>query len=191
MKLQVQLLREGYDAVFLAEYKNGKFHRVTHIRGKFNKEQFMQLMKVIPMVEKHIPIFRKYWQGKIDYKEIIKTGTLYTQMIAAYSKFYELETEIKPVIDGVAGKAMKQLITKLKVQTPDEDEVLAAFQVVLDNWSTLPDFYQNQRELRQINSNINILLNHVKNGKSKANTAQDIAKAYTSGNQSREVQRGD
>ena len=186
MKLQVQLLKEGYDAVFLAEYKNGKFHRVTHIRGNFNKDQFIQLMKIVPMTASHFPIFRKYWQGKVDYKEIVNSGTLYSKMMETYASFYEQETGIKAVIDGVAGRAMKQLITKLKVQTPDEDEVLAAFQVVLDNWGILPDFYQNQRELRQINSNINILLNHVKNGKSNSKTsAQDVSAAYEASNKGR------
>jgi len=166
MKLQLQLQKEGFDAVFLAEYKNGKFHKVTHIRGKFNKDQFIQLMKVVPMVEKHLPIFRKYWSGKIEYKELVKSKSLYTMMIDAYAYFYETETKLKPVIDGVAGRAMKQLITKLKTQTPDEDEVLAVFQTLLDRWCDVPEFYQNQMELRQINSNINILLKALKNGKS-------------------------
>lgn len=185
MKLQIQLLREGFDAVFLAEYKSGKFHRLTHMRGKYNKAQFDQLMKVVPGHEKHIAIYRKYWSNKIEYKELIKDKTLFTKMMDAYTHFYEQETSIKPVIDGVAGKSMKQLITKLKVQTPDEDEVLAVFTMVLDNWRTVPEFYQNQKELRQINSNINILLNHVKNGKSTTKTsAQDLSAAYQASNKS-------
>lgn len=166
MKLQVTILKEGFDAVFVVQYKAGRFWKLTHMRGKYSEDQHNALMKVIPNHTKKIEAYRKYWVDKIEYQEVLEdTQSLFKQMMQVYHNFYVLQTEIEPIIDGVAGKSLKQIITKLRKQAADDQEVLVLFTLIFDNWCDVPDFYANQMELRQINSNINIILNAIKNGK--------------------------
>lgn len=181
MKIKVHIIKA--DAVYIAHYKSTKFKKLEHKRGNVSKTQFTQLMKVIPPSTEMIDTYRRYWADKINYEEVVNSSqSLFKQMMDVYFRWYQTETELDPKIDGVAGKNMKSIIAHLRKQCAEDQEVLTVFQQLLDRWCDVPDFYREQMELRQINSNINILLKAVKNGKSDskskaANVSDDFRKS--------------
>jgi hypothetical protein len=122
---------------------------------------------VVPMLEKDIPAINEAFSERVHYEPLDAATTpenLFKEMMASYFSFYEDKTTLKPRINATEGQAMKAIIKHLTTLSPSPEEVLAMWQQLLSNWSTLPIFYLSQMELRQINSNINILLNHLKNG---------------------------
>jgi len=181
MKIKMNIIKG--DSVFLIHYKSNKFKKLEHKRGEVSKTQFSQLMRIVPPSPKMIDTYRRYFTGKVNYEEIVTISeSLFKQMIDVYFRWYEIETGISPKIDGVAGKAMNSMIAHLRKQCADDQEVLTVFQQLLDRWCDVPEFYKNQMELRQINSNINILLKELKNGKSDSkskatNVSDDFRKS--------------
>ena len=67
-------------------------------------------------------------------------------------------------IDASDGKAMKEIISYLKSQADDGQE-LDAWKFILGNWDRLDKFLQNQIKIRQINSNLINILNQFRNAK--------------------------
>lgn len=182
--MKLQLTIQKTDAVFQVTYKAKRFSQLKHIRGKYTNDQFPHLMKLVPPNIDKLEAFKNHWKGKVEYQlNETKSETLFTHLMQEYFNFYFLRTELDPIIDGTAGKALNQIITKLRNQAADDEEVKALFTLMLQNWDDIPKFYRDQLELRQINSNINIILNAIKNGTSNSKTrAEDLSDAYQSSN---------
>ena len=102
---------------------------------------------------------------------------LYVNCMAVYDGFIKQYTGLPPKIDGAQGKALKSIIVYLKTVAKVKDindsevAVVNAFDYVFANWDKLDSFYQSQTKLTQINSNLQILLQQLRNGNSKAKHA--------------------
>jgi len=98
-----------------------------------------------------------------DHKPDHKPNTLFTQLIAEYHNFIISKIGVPPKINGVEGKAAKQILAYLSKIT---EEPIVAWKFVLDHWDRVEPFLNNQIKLTQINSNLMNILNQIKNGKS-------------------------
>ena len=185
MKVTMYVLKNEATGVYILTYKtSGKFHRLEHQRGKISEKQFKALMQVVPPELQELEQYVKDFP-QVTYevqKQTSGTKSLFKTLLDKYHLWYQQRTGIAPRIDGVTGASLNKIIAWLRQQSVDDAEVEQSFQLILDNWSNLPDFYQKQIELRQINSNLNIILNHVKNGKSdskshSASIADDFRKS--------------
>ncbi len=110
--------------------------------------------------------------------------------------FKERNDGVPPKIDGIEGKATKQLVkyfesvSKSKagdtVLLPQEvqKQVCEMFMYILNRWSSLEPFLQKQTKLAQINSNITNIINFLKNGhktQSAHQRKQDRESVYREG----------
>lgn len=90
--------------------------------------------------------------------------------------FKDRNDGVPPKMDGVEGKATKQLVAYFETVARSKagDEVLLPqevqtsvcnmFSYILNKWPSLEPFLQKQTKLSQINSNITNIINYIKNG---------------------------
>jgi len=96
-------------------------------------------------------------------------------MLEVYNEFCLTRTGVGAKLDALQGKSMTSICSFLKTQvkaknsdlTDDEIEqnVILSWQIILDNWVNISEFYQNQVKLNQINSNLPNILSELKNKK--------------------------
>ena len=91
----------------------------------------------------------------------METDPLYSQFIEVYYNWIKDQVGVPPKINGMEGKAAKQILTYLRKITEDP---LAAWIFVLNNFERVENFLQKQIKLSQINSNLINILNQIKNG---------------------------
>ena len=164
-------------SVFIVSYKNGQFARVDYKSGGLSEKHFKYLTQVIPIMEKDINSIMKMYDNRVVFEKLSDSNkdSLFAKAMRIYCAFYEEETELKPRIDGIEGKALKSIVAHLVDVCVHDDEASVVWAQLLHNWNILPDFYKNQRLLRQINHNLPILLTHLKDAanKNKQNSDAD------------------
>lgn len=112
-------------------------------------------------------------EGNID------SGSIYKKAVEIYFNFYRELNEVDPKFDGADGKALKSMIAyftknhKEKVKNGKsgetlEESVLKSLKYIFDNWDVQVDFIRNQTRMININSNLNNIINKLKNAKSKS-----------------------
>ncbi len=154
------------DACFKLTYTNGRFKKLEGKRQKMPEDKRAVLMKLVPLKESDL---KEIAYSNVTIDKLENNASLYTQMLAEYSEFYIGRYEIAHNMNSIEGKALKSIITALKKQCSTDDETFALWKQILRSWNSLEPFYQKQTELRQINSNLNIILKELKNV-SKTNT---------------------
>lgn len=177
MKLTIHITSKGSDAVFIATYQGKLLKRLERKRGTLSAPQWDALMKIVPSSPEQIDDYVNRYSN-VRYERAEQTNqSLFSTLLDIYATWYQSQTGISPRINGITGMHLNQMIDFLKKQSADDNEVKIIFESIFNNWHLLPDFYQKQIELRQINSNINIILNFLKNGnsdsKNKANSISD------------------
>ena len=160
---------KGSNARFVVSYRGGKFYKLEAKNGKLKEQkQWNGLMSIIPKKEADIQnINKQYNKRGIEYTLMVKEApkTLYAKFMNTYFHFHETQAEVKPRINVVEGKALKCIISYLQSICGDDLEALGTWEVILSNWHKLEIFYAKQMELRQINSNIGIIIRQIKDGK--------------------------
>lgn len=183
-KWRLHFFSKGADAVYQITYKSGRFKRLDHIRGRLAPGQYEKLMITVPQLEAAIELFKKEYQGRIEYQAITEAKkSVFSTLLDKYVIWYQEQNNLRPKIDGVAGRHLKQIITYLKSQSASDDELVAVWDLILNKWNELDDFYKNQTELRQINTNLNIILTQIKNGntaRKSTHTATNVANDFRS-----------
>ena len=152
-------------------YKNGKMSTLTHVRGALPQNWYDHLLKLVPQAEIDISdlVAKHCDDGNISWKLITQSNkTLFTRCMIEYQLWYEEKTSMPPKIDGISGNALKAIIAHLTKQSTNEEEAYQLWLHILNSWHLVAEFYRQQKELRQINSNINTILNHIKNGKEES-----------------------
>ena len=157
--------------------------------------------KAIPSLPKIEPI--EEVEVETNEEPIIKTtktrkkkdsSKLYPSMIESYNQFCMKKTSMGAKIDAHQGKSMKRIIeflggqVKLKLETENtlvtqealENQVLIAWQYILDNWDKITGYYSEQIKLNQIDSNLPNLLMQLKNYQknTKKNRDEKFASNY-------------
>ncbi len=160
---------KGSNARFVVSYRSGKFHKLESKNGRLKEQkQWNGLMSIIPKKEADIEnINTQYHERGVRYTLMLKEApkTLYAKFMDAYFLFYETQSEVKPRINAVEGKALKSIISHLQSICGDDLEALGTWEVILSNWNKIEAYYAKQMELRQINSNIDRIIRQIKDGK--------------------------
>ena len=116
-------------------------------------------------------------------------GKLYAAMVELYFDWFKGLSGVKPNFNAAEGSAMKKIMNYFRSLNKENkkdydgsefEEVTNMFSFILNSWSMLDDFYQKQTKVVQINSNLQNIINDIKNGhkrKSKSNTKDKSANA--------------
>lgn len=93
--------------------------------------------------------------------------SLYNNFIASYDSFCKKRLSVGAKVDGAQGKALNSIISYLKTQVKDKNNLdvgaHGAWCYILNNWDCLEPFVASQIKLTQINSNILLIINQLKN----------------------------
>jgi len=163
---------DGADAEFKLSYKNGKFQKMEAKKQKLLGNQRLKLFQLVPLNESDLQL--KEYLG-VEISSLEKKQSPFSLFLNHYTDWYFKKTGINHIMNGIEGNALKSIITNL--QEVDENAAYILWSQILSNWQNLEAFYRKQMELRQINSNINIILRQLKNGNSEnraANNANDL-----------------
>ena len=168
------------NSVFIVSYKNGQFARLDYKSGGLSESHFKYLTQVIPPKEDDINKVMEDYENRVKYEKLSNdVDSVFAKCMNSYCHFYESQTDLKPRIDGIEGAALKKIINHINTLTSSEEESVLTWSQLLSNWNKQDDFYRKQLLLRQINSNLPILLNKVKQhatGKTQANRDADDAR---------------
>ena len=87
-----------------------------------------------------------------------------------YFNWFEKLSGVKPKFDAIDGASLKKIISYFKSihrdandQTDEFEEVTKMFSIIFLKWETIDPFYQKQTKLNQINSNLQNIINDIKN----------------------------
>lgn len=117
-------------------------------------------------------------------------GGLYAKMIDIYFDWFKSYSGVKPKFTAIDGLAMKRIIIYFKMLNKEnkgegEDEfteVTNMFSFIFAKWDLVEPFHQKQTKLNQIESNLQNIINDIKNGhKRKSNTKDKSESARQSG----------
>ncbi|MGQ1889151.1 hypothetical protein ACT29H_01785 [Thermophagus sp. OGC60D27] len=158
----------------IVSYSRGKLKRIEVKKGTLDLEE---LATIVPEKESHIP---EKWFKKIEQKP--KDG-FFKPAQKAWMEFYHSQTGLDYRFMGADGKALKDIGQYLKGLTGSEDEALDAWKFILHRWNRLEDFYQRNMDLRFVNSQLNKIVNQLKNGTNTGktaarNTADDLRRRF-------------
>lgn len=82
----------------------------------------------------------------------------YQDFINTYCDFYKSQTGINPEIKSMDGAALKKIIKYFRKEAKGDHKPIDGFRYIFANWSELEVFHQQQINLTQIYSNINIII---------------------------------
>lgn len=108
---------------------------------------------------------------KARLKNIDKTAptpAIYVSAVAEYKAFLS-GRNIPLIMDGRQGKALKQIIAKLKGVSVDksDDGALKSWKFILEHWNLVGDFTGRQIKLSDIDRNLLEILDKIRNGANK------------------------
>jgi len=172
---------KGSKADFKLKYKNGLFHSIQQINGKLLQDQHEKLMILAPQLEPAIHVLELDYRGRVVWEKVERELSLHQQFISEYCTWYEGKFQIRPIIKALDGATIKWLITNIGTLTTSDTETLSVWQLILNNWEQLDDWYQQQTDLLQIKKNLNIILKQLKHGKSSeqgTRAANNVANDY-------------
>jgi len=161
------------DAVFEITYSGGRFKKIEHKTGKLTKQILHERLLILaPQLEAVIPLLEVDFKDRPVKWEMISKGSqsVIKQLTDEYYKWYQDRNDIPPKLDGTEVKAMKLIHAYLLKLSTDDGEAVAVFNSLLSHWDKFPEFYRQQMNLRQINSNLNTLLRLLKNGDKHSTT---------------------
>ena len=175
---------------FKLTYRDGKFRKFEHLRGNYSQEVSNAIGKLFPKFESGLDSYIAKYVGKVVYKaEVVKPKTIFTQFKNVWWEFFlKIPPNIEPKFDNTEGAALKKIIAYLvKIKKGDEEQALVEWQLILDNWNELPEFYQKKIDLKKINSSFNVIIRELTDSISKKRgishfesrkRANDIADQY-------------
>lgn len=95
----------------------------------------------------------------------------YSNCIKIYDEFIQLRTSAPARIDGLIGRSMNEIIhqlAKYQAVVDKKKTVAELLKYIFDHFSDWSAFHQTQIKLNQINSNLENIINSIKNGKPKS-----------------------
>ncbi|TNE29186.1 MAG: hypothetical protein EP346_06910 [Bacteroidetes bacterium] len=182
-KYSIEILKHNVRLV--ATYKTGHLKRIEITRGKFDPVWFARLSEAIPVHETSMDKLIELWSGKLTYELITpskSSPTLFKRFNDAWFDFYMDLIGARPKFSGADGNALKSIIKYLKEECSSEDEALATWNQILQNWHKLDAFTQKKTELIYINSHLNSIIAQLKNGFTSREKAASAADSLRRGN---------
>jgi hypothetical protein len=129
-------------------------------RGEDTREMKAILASLAKLSDPHV--------GTADQME----GSIHKQCIDLYHKFLE-RYGIPLIMDSREGKAMKEIIMKLKQASTQKNNegILQSWKFILKHWERVGPFIGGQKKLSSINKNLLEILDKIRNGSGKTSTA--------------------
>ncbi|OBX17817.1 MULTISPECIES: hypothetical protein [Bizionia] len=144
-------------------YRDNKFRKLEHLRGKIDDAMLRQLGRIIPRLEASMESFKTHFEAKVSYTKIETEKSTYTLFLDEWTAFFEQLTGLPPKFTGADGNSLKSIITYLKkLSAGSEPEALALWKIILSKWHTIKEFHQQNTDLKYINSKLNIILHEIK-----------------------------
>lgn len=95
---------------------------------------------------------------------------IYKKCTEIYFEWFEKLSGVKPKFDAIDGASLKKIISYFKSihhdandGTDEFQEVTKMFYFIFQKWDLIDPFYQKQTKLNQINSNLQNIINDIKN----------------------------
>lgn len=114
---------------------------------------------------------------------------LFTACMGIYSQWFENKFSIAPKIDGLQGKALKEILKYLSdivrknndgIEEHElENKLKTNWQGILENWDLLEEFHQKQTKLNQISSNIQNIIVQIKKARNGTSNQTGTKKTGT------------
>lgn len=161
--IHYQITLQRADVVLKLSYRYGTFQRLERVRGKLTDEVLTHIGKLIPLREKNIPEHFENFQNVTVTALKAKPKTQFAKFNAVWFAFYEKFAGIPPKFTGADGRHLKQIITYLEQLEGDPNRALATWNAILTNWHTLGEFHRKNTDLKYINSQLNKIINELKN----------------------------
>ncbi|MFW6370973.1 MAG: hypothetical protein ACOC10_07200 [Bacteroidota bacterium] len=151
---------------FMIAYSRGKLKSITRKAGTLDLEL---LAERVPQLEDDIRaddgLVKVERSGKED-------SAFFIPAQKTWAEFFEKQTGIKyRFLDG-DGRALKSIGKHLIGISGGVEEGLNAWRYMLANWNALDDFYKKNVDLKFINSQLNKILNLMKNGQQTGQTGE-------------------
>lgn len=114
-------------------------------------------------------------------KEKEPPNQFHNNAMAIYISFLESRGLKAQMIDRPKqGAALKKLLLKLKesTETKSDEGAFNAFKWILENWGRLNSYHANRLEITDINRDLLKILNQIRNGATKQDSAINEAKRF-------------
>ena len=112
---------------------------------------------------------------------------IYKKCTEIYFEWFEKLSGVKPKFDAIDGASLKKIISYFKSihhdandGTDEFQEVTKMFSIIFLKWETIDPFYQKQTKLNQINSNLQNIINDIKNKHTSRRNANSKDKSFES-----------
>lgn len=162
---KIEILKTG--TTLKVTYRGASFSKVERLKGLINDSTLAAIGRIIPPRVKSVPEWQKKYASDLKITPIQKGNTSqYSMFRDAWFSFYETYSGLPPKFSGADGNALKQIITYLNGICGDAGESLVVWSTVLQNWKNLSEFHRQHTDLKYINSNLNKILNAIKEGNS-------------------------
>lgn len=157
---------KGETATIHAWYRAGLLVKMQVKKGKLNQSSLNLLADWMPLKESEMDEVEQRWP-KLTYSLISgEPQKLYSQLVREWFNFYERLNGVRPKFTGTDGKAIRGIEKYLNEVCSDPMEALGTWQLILGQWHTLPEWYQQKTDLTFINAKMNEILTNLKHGKS-------------------------
>ena len=112
---------------------------------------------------------------------------IYKKCTEIYFEWFEKLSGVKPKFDAIDGASLKKIISYFKSihhdandGTDEFQEVTKMFSIIFLKWEKIDPFYQKQTKLNQINSNLQNIINDIKNKHTSRRNANSKDKSVDS-----------
>lgn len=166
---------------FILSYSRGKLKRIDRKSGDFDLEL---LAERVPTSEDDI----KANDGLVKVENTAKEdAAFFMPANSAWCEFYRVHTGLDYRFGAGDANALKKIGQHLIKVSGGVEEALNAWRYLLKNWNALDDFYKRNVDLKFINSQLNKILNLMKNGQQTGqagarNHANDFRRRFHKGN---------
>lgn len=148
----------------------------TQIPDLINKPQEVVEPLLNELIEKKVlrtdaaGVFYSKKLLEVNQKKIKLDEPFYKEAMDFYFDWHTVRFNLKPRILMVDGKALKLILQHFASLETAKHNRLQLFKIMLENWHKIDAFIQKQTDLRMINSNINRILNDLRNSNKKVVT---------------------
>jgi hypothetical protein len=144
-------------------YRDSKFKKLEHVRGKLSSNMMEQIGRILPNKETDIPSFNVQHEGKVNYEIVSQEQSLFSKFTSEWFQHNNRKNGFDPKFTGADAGALKQVITYLtKVNEGNESLALDLWIVILDKQPLLTQFFQDNFDLKLINSKLNVIIRQIK-----------------------------
>src|SRR5690554_3940482 len=143
-------------------FRGGTFFRIERVKGTITELHLKHLGKLIPLREADLAKHFKDFPD-VTVEPLKKEKSQFSKFNAAWFAFYNNYAGFAPKFTGADANHLKQIIAYLTQLEGTEEKALILWTAILQNWHTLGEFHRKNTDLKYINSQLNKILNELKN----------------------------